>query len=89
MFLEAHGEDGAGSWSPGESRDLPGSRDFGRQFSVQQVSALSLLEVRKVTRPVAWPAARMTPWPPHTATHLLNWGSVRVERSSWSESTTE
>ena len=44
MFLEAHGEDGAGSWSPGESRDLPGSRDFGRQFSVQQVSAFSLLE---------------------------------------------
>ena len=44
MFLEAHGEDGAGSWSPGESRDLPGSRDPSRQFPVQQVSALALLE---------------------------------------------
>ena len=44
MFLEADREEGAGGWSPGESRDLPGSRDPGRQFSVQQVFALPLLE---------------------------------------------
>ena len=42
MFLEADREDGAGGWSPGESRDLPG--DSGREFSVQQVFALPLLE---------------------------------------------
>ena len=44
MFLEADSEDGAGRWSPGESRHLPGSRHPGRQFSVQQVFALALLE---------------------------------------------
>ena len=42
MFLEADCEDGAGGWSPGESHGLPG--DPGRQFSVQQVFPLPLLE---------------------------------------------
>ena len=42
MFLESHGEDGAGGRSPGESHHLPGHS--GRQLPVQQVFALSLLE---------------------------------------------